>query len=248
MRRLLIVVVVALGLPPAAQAKELTGLTLCGQSGCDSAKLGGFHESPVQYSTSGLPAPPPSSFYLLGFGIDGQEGVANGIYYEPRSGLVAMKSGLAGWVKWFRLSPSAGTAAKDLARRLEPFPSPTVTEVKIGKRVVREGAHAYLRLVELEGPYVLGQGTAIGIRLTSSVESPWTAGSVLYYPDNDVLLNGPASSVRVPAEIAAQLEGTPRGDGWTVPWIAIGTALAGAFALLLLARRRPPEGKVAPVH
>jgi hypothetical protein len=251
MKRALLAAILLLALPGVAEAKgELGGITLCGPSGCKATELDRFgHRSPIDYSKTGLPAPTPSSFYLLMFGVDPHVDPTNGIYYEPRSGLVALER----WMKWHRLDPAIAGAVKDLARKVEPFPRPTVAEVKIGERVLREGAGSYARLLELRGAYVLGHGRPIGIRFVSPVESPWTEESSHYYPENDVLLIDPATSVRVPADLAADIEAArplgAGGDGPSrFPWIPVAVAIVGAAVLALRGalRRGRPEHVPSP--
>jgi hypothetical protein len=248
MKQLLLAAILLLALPGVAEAKGLNGITLCGAAGCVEKKLDGFgHRSTIEDSVTGLPAPPPSRFYRLMFGVAPHVDPSNAIEYEPRSGLVALESGVSRWTKWERLDPTIARVVKDLARQLEPFPRPTVTEVKIGKQVLREDAASYLRLTALRGKYVLGDGRPVGIRLGSPTETPWTARGMLYYPDNDVLLVSPATSIRLPAELAADIEaarplGAGDGGSTRIPWIPIAVGVAGSLWLALrgaLRRGRP---------
>jgi hypothetical protein len=254
MKRALLAAILLLALPGVAEAKGMNGITLCGPSGCVERELDGFgHRSTIEESDTGLPAPSPSSFYRLMFGVAPYVDPSNAIDYEPKSGLVALEWGVSRWTRWERLDPEIASVVKDLARKLEPFPRPTVTEVKIGKRVLREDAASYLRLVGLRGKYVLGDGHPVGVRFVSPVESPWTASSILYYPDNDVLLVSPATSIRLPADLAADIEAarplrTGGDDSSRFPWIPVDVAIVGAAVLALRGalRRGRPERIPSP--
>jgi hypothetical protein len=254
MKRALLAAVLLLALPGVAEAKGLNGITLCGPSGCVERKLDGLgHRSPIEESDTGLPAPPPSSFYRLMFGVAPYVDPSNAIEYEPKSALVALDWGVSRWTRWERLDPAIASVVKDLARKLEPFPRPTVTEVRIGKHVLREDAGSYLLLLGLRGKYVLGNGRPVGIRFVSPVDDPWTAVGILYYPDNDVLLLTPYSSVRVPADLAADIEAARplgAGDGGSsrFPWIPVAVAIVGAAVLALRGalRRGRPERIPSP--
>jgi hypothetical protein len=254
MKRALLAATLLLALLGVAEAKGPMGITLCGPHGCEEMKLDRFWDrSPIDESETGLPAPPPSSFYRLMFGVAPYVDPSNALEYEPKSGLVAVEWGVSRWTRWERLDPAIASAAKDLAQKLEPFPRPTVTEVRIGKRVLREDAASYLRLTTLRGKYVLGHGRPVGIRLRSPTENPWTASGMLYYPDDDVLLVTPATSVRVPADAAADIEAArplgAGGDGSSrFPWIPVAVAIVGAAVLALRGalRRGRPERIPSP--
>jgi hypothetical protein len=254
MKRALLAATVLLAFPGIAEGKGLTGITLCGPSGCVERKLDGLgHRSLIEESDTGLPAPPPSTFYRLMFGVAPHVDPSNAIEYEPKSGLVAVDWGVSRWTRWERLDPAIASVAKDLARKLEPFQRPTVTEVRIGKSVLREDAASYLRLLGLRGKYVLGDGRAVGIRLVSPGESPWTDDGLLYFPANDVLLLTPYTSVRVPADLAADIEAArPLGSGGDgssrFPWIPLAVAIVGAAVLALRGalRRGRPERIPSP--
>lgn len=257
MKRLLVVLLAALAFPAAAHAKEVTGLELCGASGCESTDVSGFgHADPLNPTGSGQTAPPPTSFYRLNVLMDG-DGNTWPIYYEPKSGLVAFTQSTSNFLNWARLRPQLATLVKELARQVEPFPTPTFTEVRIGDRVLTEGAASYLRLHAVKGQVALpGDGDVDVIRFDGGVESPWTDGILLYYPEDDVLVRTGGQYIRLPADLAADIEaGRPLVDGEAarrvVPWVVIG--IVGAFAVVLLAsmlwRRRSvaaPTPAVSP--
>lgn len=256
MRRLLLVAVAALAFPAVAHAKEVTGLELCGPDGCKTTTVTGFgHDDPL--AGWNFAGPAPTTFYRLELQMDQGAG-GWPVYYEPKSGLVAFKQGNSTFLTWGRLDPALASLVKDLAKRVDPFPTPSVTEVRIGTdRRITENAGSYLRLFAVKGPYDVPRSDDIDvIRLAGSVESPWTDGILLYYPRENILAVGPTSYVRVPTSVAADIEATrPLGDGGTagsprlgVPWVVVGivAAFAGALVIALMRKRvRPPALAVA---
>lgn len=233
MKRALVAAVLVLALPAVAQAKELTGLAVCGPDGCKRTKLGGFgHEAP--FADQREQPPPPGSFYRIDFEIDGRLG-AWFAYYEPRSGLAAYEEGMAAGMTWTRLDPAVAKAVKETARSIEAFPRPTVPKVRIGSRSVTDDPETWLRLFSMKGPSVSPRGGAEVIRFTSSAASPWTVSSLLYYPANDVLQTGLGKFVKLPPDLAADVEAARplgAGDGEGFPWPILAAALAGGLLLV----------------
>lgn len=246
MRRLLTVILAVLLFPAAAQAKEITGLAVCGPDECnetDAAGLGhdGFASGDAQQ------APPPGPFYRLDLLVDG--GQRESIFYEPRTGLAAFDGG-SGYASWVQLRPAVATRVTELAKTVAPFSTPTVTRVRYADKVVTAGAATYLDLFTLDGSFALpGAGDAYVVHLDGPVPSPWTDARITYYPDDDIVQTAGGRFVRLPAGFAADLEaGRPLAaepPARVVPWVVIG--IAGAFAavllLALLLRRR---GTAAP--
>jgi hypothetical protein len=247
MKRLLAVFFAALALPAAAQAKEINALAVCGADACEDVDMAGFgHRDPIAGDSATADGPPPSDFLRIDFTVDGQVGAFT-VFYEPNSGLVAIES-RPGTVEWARLEPRIATAVKDAAKRLEPFPAPRVTGVRVGEEAVQGDPGSYLGLLTLEGEYVLPKTSrdAKGIRFETLDPNPWTAVTVLYYPEDDVIFRR-GTFVKLPVGLAADIRaarGLGTGGGTTVPWLPIGVALAGAALLVALfvrtrtARRR----------
>jgi hypothetical protein len=253
MTRLLAVIAVALALPGAAQGKEITALSVCGPTGCEEIDLAGFgHNDPIVGVAGNGDWPPPSDFLRIDFTVDGQKG-AFSVFYEPDSGLVSVE-GLAHSTEWARLAPPIATAVRRAAKRLEAFPAPRVTGVKVGERTVAGDASSYIALLTVEGPYVLPktEKNAEGIRFETVHENPWTRDSILFYSEDGLIMRG-GTFIKLPGDLAADvaaaraLHDRPAGRA-TLPWIAIGTALAGLLFLLSIGFRRAPEGRAAPVH
>jgi hypothetical protein len=236
MKRLLAALVVVLALPAAAQAKEINALAVCGPDACEDVDMTGFgHHDPIAGDSATQAGPPASDFLRIDFTVDGQAG-AFSVFYEPRSGLVALE-GRPGHVEWARLDPRIATAVKDAAKRVETFPAPRVTGVSVGDREVAGDPSSYLPLLTLEGAFVLPKTNedAVSIQFEATDPNPWTEATILYYPRDEVILRG-GTFVKLPGGLAADIQaaralGTASG-GTTVPWLPIGVALAGAVLLV----------------
>ncbi|HEV8249768.1 MAG TPA: hypothetical protein VGQ15_07325 [Gaiellaceae bacterium] len=248
MRRLLLVVLAALLLPAAAQAKEITGLAVCGPSECEDADVGGFgHAAPFGGDSTG---PPRGPYYRLALNVDGQPS-GWGLFYEPTSGLAAREDNPGTWV-WSRLAPKLATAVKDAAKRVEPFPAPRVTGARVGAERVHGDASTYAALLRVDGPPVVPKTSedAVPITLTANAPNPWTEVTLLWYPHDRVLFRSPGTYVRLADGISDDVDAARplgSGGGTTVPWIPIAVALAGALALLLLGLRRATRPAPKPV-
>ena len=241
MRRVLLVLVAALALPAAAQAKEITSLALCGPDECSDVDATGYGHSGPFGGQSGGPPPPPGRFYRLDIGVDHGRG-AFSVYYEPGSGLLASED-RPGTFMWLRPVPKLASELKETAKRLEPFAAPRITGAEVGSKSVTGDASTYAALLRVSGPPVVPKtsGDAVGITLTASAPNPWTQVALLWYPQDRVLFRSPGTYVRLDEGMAADVQaarGLGDGGGAAVPWIAIAVALAGALALLLLALRR----------
>ena len=243
-------VVVALALPPAAQAKELTGLAVCGPESCERAEIAGFgHGDPFK----GVAAnPPPSQFLRLDFYSD-VDAAGFSVFYEPVSGLVATQ-GQFRRLEWARLAPPLATAVKEAARHVEPFSAPRVTGVRIGARRVTGDPSSYLLLLAVEGPSIAPKTASEGLPIVieTADPNPWTLPGLVYHPDDDVLQRS-WTLVKLPAELAADIEAGrslgPRAGGTNVPWLPVGVAVAGLLALAASrargGARRPRPAKTA---
>jgi hypothetical protein len=248
--------VAALALPTAAAAKELTSVAVCGPSGCASAALSGFgHDEPLYGSIGERPAA-PARFYRLDLGID--VGATWSMYYVPSSRLVAFGPagtvGIgSGFTNWSRIDPTFARIVDGLARRVDPFPAPKLSQVHVGEQAVTGDPSSFLRVFTLAGAPALyaGVGT-VTIRMRAAVPNPWSDSLVLYDPNSDVLQISASRIIRVPRDVAADIEAArPLGAGDAdgapriVPWVAI--AIVATFALALLVRRfLRPAPQAAP--
>ncbi len=244
MKQMLIVMVAALALPAAAHGKEITGLAVCGANACEDVGVAGWaHQGPVDPRSDGQAAPRPAGYYELRLEVDGRQD-GSPVFYEPQSQLAAYLADVTGRMVWTRLRPEVATAVKQAGARVDPFPPPRVTKVRIGERVLRDGAATYLRLFEVDGAFALpGDGPGWRIRLSATRETPWTEGSLLYYPEDRILTRGDRRFVVLSPALAADVEALrPLGGGGggpaAIPWIALGVLLAGLAALLAIRLRR----------
>ena len=235
MRKLLAVVAAALALPAAAQAKEITGLAVCGPDDCEHAKITGFgHRDPIGGVAT---APPLSQFLRIDFYSD-VDAAGFSLFYEPVSGLVATEGQFRRLV-WARLAPPIAAAVEEAAARVEPFPAPRVTGARIGARRVTGDPSSYLSLLTVEGPSVAPKTASAGLPIVieTAEPNPWTVPGLLYYPDDDVLQRS-GTLVKLPAWLAADIEAgrSLGGEGGAarVPWLPIAVALVGTAALVAL--------------
>jgi len=250
MRAVLPVVLAALLMPAAAQAKEITGLPVCGPSGCEEANVAGFgHAAPFGGALGG---PPAADFYRLDLRVDGE--VAGHLYYEPVTGLAAHEDHPGTFV-WTHFAPPLASAVKDAAQRVEPFPPPRVTGAQVGTRRVSGDASTYSALLGVAGPPVVPKTSedAVAIALAASAPNPWTEVTLRWYPRDRVLFRSPGTYVRLAEGIADDVEAARplggRSDGGSrIPWIALGTGAAGLLVLLGWVLRRASAREVAPVH
>jgi len=244
MKRLLAVIAVALVVPAAAQAKEVTGFALCGPEECERVNLAGLGgHDPIDGASARRDGPPPSRFYRLDLFFDA-DAAGFSTFYEPKAGLVAT-AGAGNALMWARLMPGAATAIEQAARRVEPFPAPTFTEAQVGDRFVQ--GDSYARLLVLQGASVVPKSSidAEVIQLVPDQPNPWTRTRLVYYPSDDVILRG-ADFVKLPADLAADIAaarplGTV-GDGTSIPWLPIGVALLGAALLVAVFLRTNGPG------
>lgn len=246
MRVLLLVVVAVLVLPAAVQAKELTGLAVCGPSECEDGDVSGFgHAAPFGGETNG---PPPRRYLRLDLEVDGQ---SSGwyLFYDPVTGLVAREDGPGIWV-WSRLAPSLAEAVEDTAKRVEPFPAPRVIGARVGSE--RVSGSTYAALLRADGPAAVPHTNedAVTIALIANAPNPWTQVRLLWYPRDKVLFRSPGTYVRLPDGVAGDIDAARPlgdGDGSMVPWVPIGVGLAGALLLLVPALRRAVRPAPKPV-
>jgi hypothetical protein len=234
MRLSIILVVAFLAFVGSAQAKSLTGIEVCGDSDCASASISGFDKSPFDDGSAGQPPPAIGPFYRIVFDVDGHRETTWRVYYEPRSGLGAVRTE-SGSSMWLRFDQELAPIAKRLARRVAPLPTPPVDSVTIDARRVAGDPASYLQLFAAANLHdrPLSNQT-VPIRIDSQLPNPWTEEPLLrYYPEENIVQVSPGAFVRLDVDLAADVEAARElgADGRGVPWAAV----AGAIAAVLLA-------------
>lgn len=236
---LLLVAAAALALAAPAAAKEMTKAELCGPAGCaavtdkdDLRTFGGGETLGAR--------PPMLPFYKLALSARGDGATETWwIYYVPAANMIAVEDAY-GLINWHPLRASATAVLKRLAAQVDPFPTPAITSVAVGDRLVREGAASYLRLFDATGgtsPHNVSPDDWVGIDLRADRPSPWTDSTreLLYSPTTNVLERRTERLVLAEG-IAADIEaarplGAENADRW-LPWLVLGGLIA---ALLVLA-------------
>jgi hypothetical protein len=255
MKRALAVLTAAAGLAlaPAAEAKELIAVEVCGPDGCNRATdaqtlrdvpMGGETEAPLGR---------PAAFYRVHFVLgEGENTHSSTLSYIPSQNALAYVDQYESVRALPIFGPTATGTIRRLARGLRPFSAPRVTSVAVGDRVLTgAGAAGYLALfragtrVPREYP-----DEWVPVDLRSAEPTPWTEGAreLMYSPEGGVIERG-GVLYELPGWLAADLEAArPLGDEPGVPWRTILLSLLGALALVclvLLARARRGEETAA---
>jgi hypothetical protein len=245
MRLSVVLLLAFLGLAGSAHAKGLTGMEVCGKSGCASTTMSRFDKPPFDDTSAGQLPPAVGPFYRIVLEVEGRRENTWRIYYEPRSGLGAYETEW-GSTMWLRFEGELAPMVKRLAQRVAPFPTPPIRSVTIGGRAVAGDPGSYLQLFRGSNRDDRPQSDdAVAIRIDSPLPNPWTGEALLrYYPEENILQVGPGSFVRLDAELAADVEASRElgADASGVPW-AVVAGVVGAAALAALAAawltRRP---------
>jgi hypothetical protein len=224
--------------PAAAQAKEPIKISVCGESGCSAASNPIAHD-PFGGSGDAGQAAPPGAYYRLDLDAGG-EGWS--IFYVPAAQALAIPDD-RGWIDWRALAGPGASVVRRLARGVEPFPRPTVSEATLNSRPLPGEPASYLALLEIRGAFALPDGESVPLELRSDRPSPWTNISYRYYPDDDALLRATGTFVRLPPRLAAHLEASlsrqrdgtalsppaKRSDGKGFPWLWLALGLGGGL-------------------
>jgi hypothetical protein len=249
MRRPLAVVALSLLLAPAAAAKGVIALEVCGPAGCEKADVPqGLHEFP---GAGGATGPPPAGPYhelRLGFGGSHRE---TG-WYVPGARRFAWPA-VAGEVRWTAAGPQRiDRLVAAAAERVEPF-RPRAVAALVGNRRVRGDVSGYLGLFALSstGPARAVTSGSEQVSVKTEPPSPWALTGLWFYPDAGLLGRGP-DLIRLSDDVAADLRAArsidagPGSTGFDWPLVtgsllvAVALALAG-LALVRHARRAAPR-------
>ena len=131
-RWIMLVLALALALPPLAAAKELTKAQVCGRSGCAELPRNRSGDGLIQLRGSEgreVSAPPKEGpYYLLvwEFGPPAENGQTArfATLYAPSANLVAAPGMKPGSVEWFGASKAVLDKVRGAIRGLEPFAAP----------------------------------------------------------------------------------------------------------------------------
>lgn len=243
MRRILLVLVVALLLPATAGAKEIEKVVVCGAGGCETVDRP--RQAIADGGTGGGRIPPPGPFYSLelfvGDGGDVRESWT--IYYAPRAGMISYP-GEGGDFVWSELPASTAALYRKATAGLEPFPTPRFDAILVGGRAVAD-PQSYLSLLTVQsaGTAYPDEADWQRLELRAGRENPWSHSKLEYSPATDVLVRG-WEFVQLSPELAARVEageslGSPAQNGRDWPLVS-GSALVAAalgLAAILLVRR-----------
>jgi len=240
---------------PAA-AKELTGLTLCGSSGCATAKTGlpGAHDGPLMGDGGASVAPSGPAKWYRAAALVGDDGKTFGrvpFYFLPERSLMVMPGQGGQTTAWTNASASWKAALAALAAKVEPFGPPTIDRVSLNSKNAAD-PQSYLDL------YTVGKAAttypkhdaSVQVVLESAKRTPWTDGNyVVLYPDDNLLVRD-GQLVSIPSSVAdAAAAGRSLDTGRSLPWlvVAIAIGLAALVAAALLVARRTAAGVRHPV-
>jgi hypothetical protein len=254
---LVAVTLAALVAAAPAAAKELTGLTLCGSSGCATLKTGlpPAHEGPLMGDGGPSVAPSGPAKWYRAAALVGDGGRTFGrlpFYFLPGRSLMVVPSQGGQTTAWTEATPAWKAALAALAAKVDPFAPPTIERVSLNAKNAAD-PQSYLDL------YTVGKAAttypkhdaSIQVVLESAKRTPWTDGNyVVLYPDDNMLVRD-GQLVSIPSSVAdAAAAGRSLDVGRSFPWlvaaVAIGLAALVAAALLV-ARRTATGGMRQPV-
>jgi hypothetical protein len=247
MRALLPIAALALVLPAAAAAKELSAATVCGAKGCTtfqrpSMELAGGGDG----FTERAAAPGPYYTVKLAVDADGHR-EAWTIFYVPGAEMVVYRDE-TGRTAFERLSGDPRLAFHRYTRGIAPFPAPTITGAAVGGKQVSD-PQSYLALFTARGAGEAYPGAAdfVPITLHGARPSPWTDGRYLMFsPSTGSLERGTRVVQLAPATVEAIVAGKGLGDGspagdsgfaWRLVTGTLAAVVAPALGTLVLIRR-----------
>ena len=162
----------ALLLSGAAQGKAPpTGMDVCGVARCVHVGWQDAEQFWVRAGEAGRPTA-AAPFYVLRWHFDAEP--EQSAYYVPATS--AMR-----WVSpsgWGAVSREAAAALQQPLGTIEPYPTPTLRYVTVGRRVARQ-PQTYLRLLEGKPTATFPATEWLRVTLRSVDASPWTNGAAL---------------------------------------------------------------------
>jgi hypothetical protein len=263
MRKIILVLVVALVAAAPASAKEIVGLTVCGASGCETERgpaiSSTLHEGPMGplAGTGEAVAPATPGAWYRGYVLLGDHGKVFGrlpFYYVPGGGLIVQPGQGAQTTTWQKADPTWLSPIERLAARVEPFPTPTIVRVSLnGENATDPQSYLALYSAGSKAKTYPKSAEATQIVLESKRRSPWTDGNnLILYPKEHLLVrDGQMVSIPAAMSSAVAAHASLADDGRTIPWTTIAVAallaaLVGAAAVVAVRRgapgRRPEAG------
>jgi hypothetical protein len=250
-RLVLLVAVLAAVAPPAALAKEIAEMRICGPTACttiDDAET--LRNLPAGGEAVGT-VPPVAPYYTVRITTEipeeegGPRTEAWELFYVPSAQLFAAADEI-GQTAWLEMGGAPAALLKRIASRVEPFAAPEVTSAKVGDAVVGGDVSTYAQLLSLPGSGP-GAGPAsewVPVDLGSERPTPWTRSDWdLAFSESSGVLQRGAEYVELTPAVADDLAAARPlgGDGrdW-LPWLVLAAVGAALAALALLGRRLPP--------
>jgi hypothetical protein len=251
---LLAIAVGALLIPASASAKEITGLKVCGASGCadvDKSKLTGLSED------GGAPGPSVfnpavGSFYTvaMSFGMNGETFQTHQTYWLADRNLLRGQEQMS-IEPWWTAPAAQAALLNEAAAGLQPF-TPQLQRVLVGRKTVADPS-SYMRLLErYPHPRARPSKKARWIKITLRGTNPWVDGvmHMRYQPQRRVLKRE-SDLVKLPkalgrlvvrrlslAQPATSGKAAVTSSGHTALYAGIGAAGLAAAGLALLLRRK----------
>jgi len=187
----------------AAQAKAPPGgVDICGPSSCAHLGMADSEQLWIGQTSISSARVVPGPFYLLRWSWS--PGEEDSAYVVLGSSAIRWNSGPGHSAGWSGLDSATLDRVRNLARGVDPYPTPTLTRVTVGGREVAE-PQSYLQLFAGKLSFKRVGGRWWTVKLQSAAPSPWTDGSFLVRLSRNhpyVVING--MLFRLPRPIVQQ--------------------------------------------
>jgi hypothetical protein len=166
----------ALLLSGAAQAKAPPdGIDVCGATACTHLAFDAAERFWIgTFGPGGEKRSPPAPFYVLRWHWAPSD--AESAYLMPSAPAIRWNSGNGHPSGWSGVDAVAAGIIAQAARGIDPYPTPTLTRVTVGGRVVAD-PESYARLLNGRRTFALVNGPWLRVTFESATASPWTDGS-----------------------------------------------------------------------
>ena len=255
MKKVLLLAAVALVAAPAASAKELLGVQVCGSDGCATDKGAQILGPRGPFDNGGATLAPakPGKWFRV-YGLVGDRGRIAGkiqFWYVPDGKLLVSPGGGGQTTAWQRADARWQAALDRLTAKVKPFPAPTLTAVRVdGKAVSDPQSYLALYTIGSKAETYPRDPTMVEITFESKSPTPWTYGNYFaLYPKANLLVRD-GQIVSLPHDVATRAaSGLSLDAGRAFPWISLLAGLA-VIALVLvctwLATRVPARPQPVP--